>query len=55
MPRIQPLDTALIMGSGQVDEVYNVHEWVGDDDARIIVFWNDSTEHWEALQIDCAD
>ena len=51
----QPLDTALIMGSGQIDEVYNVHKWEGDDGARIVAFWNDSTERWEAIQMDCKD
>jgi len=33
--------------------VYNVHGWDGDDDGRVVAVWNGTSEHWEAIQVDC--
>jgi len=33
--------------------VYNVHSWDADDDARVEAAWNETTDHWEALQVTC--
>ena len=33
--------------------VYNVHDWEGDNNGRVDAAWNETTEHWEAIQVDC--
>ncbi len=48
---VQPTDQAIIMDD--IELVYNVHDWEGDDNARLVAFWNDATEQWEAIMVNC--
>lgn len=33
--------------------VYNVHNWAGDDDARVVAVWNETQLRWELIQVTC--
>ncbi len=33
--------------------VYNIFSWAGDNNGACIAAWNENTDHWEALQVEC--
>jgi len=50
---IQPVDTAILMAD--VTPANNIHLWDGDDNAKLTLAWNDQSESWDFVQMDCKE
>lgn len=33
--------------------IYNVHDMEGDNNGEVTAIWNEATDHWEGVQMDC--